>query len=51
MKIKTLLLGSILLTAVTLQGCVPLVVGAAGGIGGYAVAKDMEDGELIDNGK
>ena len=42
--------GLILLTAFLMQGCAPLLV-AGGAAGGYAVAKDMEDGELIDSKK
>lgn len=34
--------------AFVLQGCAPLLV-AGGAAGGYAVAKDMDDGELIDS--
>jgi hypothetical protein len=33
---------------VCLSGCAPLLV-AGGAAGGYAAAKDMEDGKLIDN--
>ena len=33
-----------------LAGCAPLLI-AGGAAGGYAVAKDMDDGELIDNKK
>ena len=36
--------------AFVLNGCAPLLV-AGGAAGGYAVAKDMEDGELIDSKK
>lgn len=54
MKLKlqapALLLGSILLAAPLLSGCAVALLGA-GAVGGYAVAKDMEDGELIDTQK
>ena len=33
-----------------LSGCAPLLV-AGGAAGGYAVAKDMNDGQLIDSQK
>ena len=33
-----------------LAGCAPLLV-AGGAVGGYAVAKDMDDGKLIDDKK
>ena len=39
-----------LVVAVSMSGCAPLLV-AGGAAGGYAVAKDMEDGELIDEKK
>jgi hypothetical protein len=39
------LLGTMALLAV---GCAPLLI-AGGAVGGYAVAKDMEDGQLIDD--
>ncbi|MBI4353116.1 MAG: hypothetical protein HY593_04225 [Candidatus Omnitrophica bacterium] len=29
-------------------GCAPLLI-AGGAVGGYAIAKDMEDGRLIDS--
>lgn len=32
------------------SGCAPLLV-AGGAVGGYAVAKDMQDGHLIDDQK
>ena len=40
----------LLIAALFLGGCAPLLV-AGGAAGGYAVAKDMEDGELIDDKK
>ena len=33
-----------------ISGCAPLLI-AGGAVGGYAVAKDMEDGQLIDDKK
>ena len=33
-----------------ISGCAPLLV-AGGAAGGYAVAKDMDDGQLIDDPK
>ena len=33
-----------------LSGCAPLLL-AGGAVGGYAAAKDMEDGKLIDSQK
>ncbi len=33
-----------------LSGCAPLLI-AGGAAGGYAAAKDMEDGKLIDSAK
>ncbi len=41
------LLMGILLTAPLLSGCAAALL-AGGAVGGYAVAKDMEDGHLID---
>ena len=35
-------------SAPMLSGCAAALIGA-GAVGGYAVAKDMEDGELIDS--
>ncbi len=35
---------------VLMTGCAPLLV-AGGAVGGYAVAKDMNDGQLIDDQK
>ncbi len=40
-----LIAGSLLLS-----GCAPLLIAGAA-VGGYAVAKDMEDGQLIDTQK
>jgi hypothetical protein len=40
----------ILLTAPLLSGCAAALL-AGGAVGGYAVAKDLEDGELIDTPK
>lgn len=37
-------------SAFVISGCAPLLI-AGGAAGGYAVAKDMEDGELIDSQK
>lgn len=47
---KRALLGLLVLGWVVsmLPGCAAALVGA-GVVGGYAVAKDMEDGQLIDN--
>ncbi len=33
-----------------ISGCAPLLI-AGGAVGGYAAAKDMEDGQLIDDKK
>ena len=38
----------LLAATLLLAGCAPLLV-AGGAAGGYAAAKDMEDGKLIDN--
>lgn len=38
---------ALLLTASLLGGCAAALI-AGGAVGGYAVAKDMEDGKLID---
>ncbi|MCG3175573.1 MAG: hypothetical protein MOGMAGMI_00506 [Candidatus Omnitrophica bacterium] len=38
---------AVLLSASLLSGCAAALI-AGGAIGGYAVAKDMEDGKLID---
>ena len=35
------------LTSMTLSGCAAALL-AGGAVGGYAIAKDMEDGKLID---
>ena len=40
-------LGLLLLSAPLLSGCAAALL-AGGLVGGYAVAKDMEDGDLID---
>ena len=37
-------------TLFLVSGCAPLLV-AGGAAGGYAVAKDMQDGQLIDDQK
>jgi hypothetical protein len=44
------LLSLVLVSSVLLSGCAPLLI-AGGAAGGYAVAKDMEDGKLIDSKK
>ena len=41
------LLALVLLAVPLLFGCAAALI-AGGAVGGYAVAKDMEDGELID---
>lgn len=38
----------IVLSSPLLSGCAAALI-AGGAVGGYAVAKDMEDGELIDS--
>ncbi len=43
----TLVLGAFLFFV---SGCAPLLI-AGGAAGGYAAAKDMEDGKLIDSQK
>ena len=40
----------LILSAPLLSGCAAALI-AGGVVGGYAVAKDMEDGELIDTPK
>lgn len=45
-----LLLLSLTLASLAMSGCAAALIGA-GAVGGYAVAKDMEDGELIDTPK
>lgn len=50
---KFRLLGGVLaavLLAGTLSGCAAALL-AGGAVGGYALAKDMEDGQLIDTPK
>lgn len=42
------LLSLLLLGVLFVQGCAPLLI-AGGAVGGYAVAKDMEDGKLVDS--
>ncbi|HXV18782.1 MAG TPA: hypothetical protein VD883_01760 [Candidatus Omnitrophota bacterium] len=50
-KFRGAALFSLLLLAVLfVQGCAPLLI-AGGAVGGYAVAKDMDDGKLIDSKK
>lgn len=44
------LLVFLILSAPLLSGCAAALL-AGGAVGGYAVAKDMEDGELIDTPK
>ena len=39
-----------LLSSVALSGCAAALIGA-GAVGGYAIAKDMQDGQLIDTPK
>ncbi len=50
MKIKSLVLLLILSSSLLLSGCAAALIGA-GAVGGYAVAKDMENGKLIDTKK
>ena len=50
MRLSALYLSLILLSAPLLSGCAAALL-AGGAVGGYAVAKDMEDGELIDTPK
>ena len=38
----------VLLVSCLTAGCAPLLL-AGGAVGGYAIAKDMEDGKLIDS--
>ncbi len=38
----------IILACLVLTGCAPILI-AGGAVGGYALAKDMEDGQLIDS--
>jgi hypothetical protein len=42
--------GLLLVGSVFLSGCAPLLI-AGGAVGGYAIAKDMQDGKLIDDQK
>jgi len=44
------LLSLLILSAPLMSGCAAALL-AGGAVGGYAVAKDMEDGELIDTPK
>jgi len=50
MKRSLAFLFIVLFTAPLLSGCAVALLGA-GAVGGYAVAKDMEDGQLIDTKK
>jgi hypothetical protein len=43
-------LALVLLAAPLLSGCAAALLGA-GAVGGYAIAKDMEDGQFIDDQK
>ena len=45
-----LFLLTLTLASLAMSGCAAALIGA-GAVGGYAVAKDMEDGELIDTPK
>lgn len=49
-KLTSLFLLALLVSAPLLSGCAAALL-AGGAVGGYAVAKDMEDGELIDTPK
>ena len=44
------LLALIILSTSVLSGCAGALI-AGGAVGGYAIAKDMEDGQLIDTPK
>lgn len=46
-KWNVLFVALILLVSFVAAGCAPLLI-AGGAAGGYAAAKDMEDGKLID---
>ena len=46
----SLMLVFVILSSFVLSGCAAALI-AGGAAGGYAVAKDMEDGELIDTPK
>jgi hypothetical protein len=43
-------LSLVLVASCLLSGCAPLLI-AGGAVGGYAIAKDMQDGQLIDSKK
>jgi hypothetical protein len=46
-KFNTLLVALLFTSSLVLSGCAAALL-AGGAIGGYAIAKDMEDGKLID---
>ena len=48
--LSAMLLTTLLFAASLLSGCAAALI-AGGAVGGYAVAKDMEDGQLIDTPK
>lgn len=39
-----------LIASIFVSGCAPLLL-AGGAVGGYAIAKDMQDGKLVDDKK
>jgi hypothetical protein len=49
-RLPAVLLFLALLSTPLLSGCAAALL-AGGAVGGYAIAKDMEDGELIDSPK
>jgi len=48
--VTLLMMISLTISALSLPGCAAALI-AGGVVGGYAVAKDMEDGQLIDTKK
>ncbi len=49
-KVLFAALSGIFIASLLLSGCAAALI-AGGAVGGYAVAKDMEDGQLIDTPK
>ena len=46
-KNLSLMMCLLFVSSLLLSGCAPLLI-AGGAVGGYALAKDMQDGKLID---
>ncbi len=49
-NVMWLFMGAWMFLLFLVSGCAPLLI-AGGAAGGYAVAKDMDDGQLIDDKK